>query len=818
MRFWILSIISFVLSFVALSQKPSGGEATIFGKIVEDKSNAPLEYVSVRLLRPSDSSTIAGVFSDKDGKFSFDNVAYGSYLIRATFTSYQNLLVSSVKVSATGKVYNTGTLKMSLDKTMNLEEVVVRGQLDVLKAGIDKKVFNVDEDLSVRGGTANDVLTRLPSVELDQDGGITLRGEGKVTILIDGRPSSLSGGNGKTLLDALPAGSIERIEIVTNPSAKYDPDGTSGIINIVLKKNKLKGFNGLVSTNLASGNLRGGNVAEGTLSLSFRNKWYNVYGSYNGRFLEGYRNNVSYIRQDFGNDSIFIVDQTRLGTDFNIGSTFRAGADFYLKARNTLGLSMTGNVGQRDRTGNLWNSFYNGGDQRIDLWQRTSFDPSQQRNFDLNVNYKWDFKDDRGNLSFDFNQSLGNEATQGFYQNNYFLPDSTVSNVPALRQELYNKEKNNISTAQLDYTLLMPKINARMEAGAKTIIRVQNVDTYSQSFDYAANAFLEDTLANFLYRYDERIFSTYGIFGQQFGKFKYQGGIRLEQSYQIPDLISDSNRIENIYFNWFPSAHIRYTLKEKSELSLSYSKRINRASAGDLNPFTSYADPFNLRRGNPNLKPEFIHSFDLGYAYESKKFNFTASSYYRYSTGVITRVKEFYSDNTSAVTFQNIAKTHNLGGEIILSYRPIPTFRHTLSWNGNYIWWITDLASLPNRQGTVMNVKYNMSYEFWKKTTVQLSVNYFGPRVTVQGVAQRRGPVDLAIEKRLGEGKWTVGARVSDIFNRQGFYLRVDRPGVYQESDFKWLTRRFYISASYKFGKLEMSNKKSSGGGGGEDM
>ncbi len=817
MRFLLTALLTTTLYFLHFAQKSNTGEGTIFGKIVDEKTNDALEYVSVRLLRPSDSSTVAGVFTDKDGAFSFENVAYGSYLIRATFTSYQNILLSSIKVSANSKVYNTGILKMGLDKTIELQEVVVKGQLDVLKAGIDKKVFNVDEDLSVRGGTANDVLTRLPSVELDQDGGITLRGEGKVTILIDGRPSSLSGGNGKTLLDALPAGSIERIEIVTNPSAKYDPDGTSGIINIVLKKNKLKGFNGLVSTNLASGDLRGGNVAEGSVSLSYRNKWYNIYGSVNGRFLEGYRDNVSYIRQDFGNDSIFIVDQTRLGTDYNASTTFRTGADFYLKARNTLGFSVTGNVGQRDRTGDLWNNFYNGNNERIDLWQRTSFDPSQQKNFDLNVNYKWDFKEDKGNLVFDFNQSLGNEATQGFYQNNYFNPDSSVSNIPALKQELYNKEKNNISTAQLDYTLLMPKINARMEAGAKTIIRVQNVDTYSQSFDYNANQFLEDTLANFLYRYDEQIYSTYAIFGQQLGKFKYQAGLRAEQSYQIPDLISDSNRIVNDYFNLFPSAHIRYSLAEKSEISLSYSKRINRASAGDLNPFTSYADPFNLRRGNPNLKPEFIHSFDLGYSYEKKKFSFTASSYYRYSTGVITRVKEFYPDNTSAVTFQNIAVTHNLGGEIIIGYRPIPTFRHTLSWNGNYIWWITNLESLPNRQGTVMNVKYNVSYEFWKKTTVQLSVNYFGPRVTVQGIAQRRGATDIAVEKRLGE-KWTVGARVSDIFNRQGFYLRVDRPGVYQESDFKWLTRRFYISASYKFGKLEISKPKSGGGGGGDDM
>ena len=818
----LFSTIFLFLSFVSFSQKPnSSGDATIFGKIIDEKTNQAIEYVAIRLLSVKDSSVVTGIFTDVDGKFNFENVSYNKYLIKISSTGFQSKIINTISVSAGAKIYNVGTVKLEVDKSMQLEEVRVVGQMDVLKSGIDKKVYNVAEDISVRGGTANDILNRLPSVEVDQDGRVMLRGEGTVTILIDGRPSSLSGGNGKTLLDALPAGSIERIEIVTNPSAKYDPDGTSGIINIVLKKNKLKGFNGAISTNLGSGDLTGGNVAEGNTSLSYRNSWFNLYGTYNARYLDGYRNNTSYIKQTFSDGSQNIVDQYRTGTDLNAGHTFRVGADFNLKARNTLGVSGTGNIGIRDRTGDLWNNIFDETQTQIQLWQRTSFDPSQQQNFDFNLNYKWDLKDERGNLIFDVNRSIGNEKIQGFYQNNYYNPVDSSTGIQSFeKQQLSNVEKNNITSGQLDFTYLMPKINARIETGGKAILRNQQVNTYSETLENSTNTYFQDTLANFNYKYDEQIFGIYGIWGQQLGKFKYQAGLRAEQAYQIPNLLSDTIRIVNDYFKVFPSAHIRYAFTPKSEISLSYSKRITRAASSDLNPFTSYSDPFNLRKGNPYLNPEFIDSYDLAYSFESKKFNLSVSSYFRRNTGVITRFKEFYDNNTSAITFRNISETNSLGNELVLVYKPTAAWRSTFSWNGNYIWYITNMTDLPNRQGFNMNFKFNTSYEFWKKTaTIQLSVTYNGPRVTVQGIAQRQGPVDIAFEKKFKEGKWSIGARVSDVFDKQGFYMEIDRAEVYQTSEFKWLTRRFYISASYKFGKLEISNKsRTPGGEGGGDM
>ena len=806
------------LSGVSYSQNSSQGEGMIMGRIVNSINDKSMEYVTVRLFLEKDSSLIAGIYSDSEGKFLFDKLVLGTYYLKFSFAGFLAKRSESLTITSNLKVLNLGSISMELDKTLEIGQVDVVGQASILNAGIDKKVYNVAEDMSVKGGTANDVLKNIPSVDLDQDGRIMLRGDGAVTVLIDGRPSSLSGGNGKTLLDALPAGSIERIEIVTNPSAKYDPDGTSGIINIVLKKNKLKGFNGLLNANLGSGNFKGGNVADGGFSLSYRNSFFNIYGSYNGRYLDGYRNNTSYIRQTFINDSISILDQNRTGTDLNAGNTARFGVDFTLKNRRSISFSSTGSNGRRDRTGDLWNGVKDSNEALLSLGRRESYDPSQQHNYDFNANFKQDFKDSRGSFVLDANQSIGMEAIQGYYLQRYYGIDSVLNGSLPLNQRLFNQEKNNITSIQADFTYLWPAKLMRSEFGAKTIIREQEVNTYSETYDYSTLSYFEDTLANFLYRYNEKIFSAYAIFGQQLKKFKYQGGVRIEKAYQIPNLVSDSIKIVNDYFNFFPSAHLKYALTPKSEIGLSYSRRITRASSGDLNPFTAYSDPFNLRRGNPYLQPEFINSYDLAYSSEGAKLNFSAAIFYRHTVNAISRIKVFYDDNSSAVTFANIGQSHSFGTELIASYKPTKWWRNTLSTNINYIQYQTSNANW-NRNGFNWNVKYIGSVDFWKKTaTLQLNVNYIAPRITVQGTAQRRGSVELSFDKKFDDGKWTVGTRVSDIFNRQGFYMEVNQLNIYQVSEFKWLTRRVYLTIAYKFGKLEMGNKSKVPGSEGNDL
>ncbi len=796
MRSFFLAVISFVVVHFSFGQ-------SIQGTIVDSEGN-PIEYASVRVMSPNDSSVITGAYTDIDGNFLIDNVKQELYLLRITYSSLET--VDQLVDLQRSKNFNLGTVEMKLDQTIDLEEVVAAGSLDVLKAGIDKKVYSVEDDLTSKGGSVNDILNNIPSITVDQDGNISLRGDGNVTILIDGRPSTLAVNDGQSLLNSLPANSIERIEVVTNPSARYDPDGTSGIINIVLKKNKLKGFNGMVSATAATEDLYQGNFG-----ISYRNKRINLNFNYSLDYYEGYRNFKSDLERGIVGDSTSRLVQSRGGADLRFSHTILIGSDFYINDRNVIGISATGNMGRREREGVLENRLYDTNGELERRWNRSSFDPNRNSNLDFNLNYVRTFKDSKGEWSFNANQSFEKENEQGFYDEVYLNVDESPMGWEDLNQRLDNNSTERITTVQTDVSYIMEKIRARFETGAKAIVRNDFTSTYSESRDTLSDTYFEDTLSNFDYSYDEAVYSLYGVFGQELGKFKYQVGVRGEYAEQVPNLISSGNKINNSYFNLFPSAHIKYDASKISQFSLSYSKRINRARSRQLNPFTSYADPFNLRTGNPELQPEYIHSFDLGYSYTGKKLIFSTSVFHRITNDVINRVRIFYPNNTAVVTFANIDKSESTGFEVITIYKPFKWMKNTFSVNGNYIDYTNnDPTTDWNNDGFNWGAKYIMSIDFWKNSaTFQLNGNYDARRITPQGIIKPRGSLNLAVDKRLLKKKsLSVGMRVTDVFNTQMFEMELNQVDARQESSYKWLTRRFYVSISYKFGNLDQKDKE----------
>jgi outer membrane receptor protein involved in Fe transport len=818
-----LSVLKVASLFTALfliangthAQKPQAtGNGILRGIVIDSVARTGIDYASVRLLSIRDSSTLFEVYTDDKGVFRFEQIPNGKYFVRITFFGYISKVIDDVSFSTESQGRDLGLIRLTAEATTNLEEVQIVAKQELMLNTLDKKVYNVGEDLASKGGTVNDLLNNIPSIEVDQDGTISLRGNSNVTVLIDGRPSTLTGGNGKSLLDAFPAGSIERIEVVNNPSAKYDPDGTSGIINIVLKKNKLRGINGNVAVSAGTGN-----DYSGSASLSYRNVKMNAFATYAYSHYEGQRGYTSRIVRNFS-DSIFKLNQNRTGTDLIVNHTARIGSDFYLKPRNTFGVVLTGNFGDRKRTGNMEYFQLGGNDVSLREWDRLSEDPSKNQNFDINLNYKWDFKEEKGNLTFDVTHSAGFDNSTGDYNESYISENGISVNEPNLMQNLKGDDKFRVSTIQSDYTKILPK-NIRVEAGVKGVIRQSSVISESSTKNTSSNSYELDTLSNFTYQYDEQIFSTYGNFGQQIKKFKYQGGVRLEQAAQIPNLVSQNQSFKTNYFNFFPSAFLSYELNKESEVTFSYSRRINRPSSGTLNPFTSYADPFNLRKGNPELRPEFINSFDIGYGFNKKKFNFTGNVYYRQTTSVIQRVKEFYDNGATAATYANIDESRSLGAELILVYKPYTWFRNVISLNGNGIQYEDNSQTTDfNNTGFNWGAKYTGSFEFWKKTAnVQINGRYNAPIVTAQGTVLPRASVDLSGNKTLKNGKWTVGFRFTDIFNTREFVIEVEQPTAYQYSRFKQNTRRFYINASYKFGKYDVSKKSKvyqGGDGGGE--
>ena len=405
---------------------------------------------------------------------------------------------------------------------------------------------------------------------------------------------------------------------------------------------------------------------------------------------------------------------------------------------------------------------------------------------------------------------------KAFYEQTYYDAFENLTGLASLNQQLENTSNSEITTAQIDYNYVLKDIKARIEAGSKAIIRDDGITTYSETMDTLTGQFYEDTLANFDYKYNEQIYSLYAIFGQELGKFKYQVGVRGEYAEQIPYLTSTGEKFTNNYFNIFPSAHIKYNLSESSLLSLSYSRRINRAKSRQLNPFTSYADPLNLRSGNPELQPEYIDSYDLGYSLNKKKLNFSFSVYHRRTRDVINRVKRYYENNTAIVTYDNIDRSESTGLESIIVYKPFKWMRNTFSFRGNYIDYTnSDENTDWNNDGFNMGFKYILTIDFWKKTmSAQLNANYSGPRVSPQGVVQRRSGIDISLEKRLFDNRLSIGARATDIFNNVGFELELVQEGVRQTGEYKWLTRRFFITASYKIGKYDKKIPRGAGGDG----
>lgn len=776
------------------------------GKVVDSLSKQPIEYASIKLYNEKDSSIAGAIYTNGYGDFILDQISVGRYFVKVFATNYQFREIRDISFSMDKTDRTLGVIRLS-SKIKELKEIVITSNKKMVETAFDKKVYNIADDISARGGSVVDALSNVPSVEVDQEGKLSMRGSGNVTLLIDGRPSTLTR-DGGSFLAGIPANMVERVEIVTNPSAKYDPDGTTGIINIVLKKNKLRGVNGNVNLSSATGNL-----FNGSTSFSSRTAKVNTYGTYSFKHYEGERNNFGLLNRYFG-DSLFRLKQDRLGTDYNVTHTIKVGSDFYLKDRNTLGISFTGNLGERNRQGDLKNKQLDSVDNQISSWYRNSYDPSNQKSMDLNLNYKWDFKEDKGYVTFDVTQSINQDTTGGEYDQSY--SNSIRKN---LLQHLSNDESGNVNTAMIDFVHVLPK-NSKLEAGIKSIYRTNLIHSQSETFDTILGVYMADTLSTFEYKYTEQILSSYANFAQQLNKFKYQLGLRIEESNQTPNLVSKNEVFPKKYFNLYPSAFLTYKIKDNIDLNANYSRRINRPTSETLNPFTSYADPYNLRMGNPEVHPEFIHSVEFGLGVNKKKIQIAANVFFKQTTNVLQRYRQFYPNGYAAVTYINIDKSESIGSELVITFRPIPAWKNTISFNGNQIKYFDDKIQLTNNLGLNWSTKYIGSYEFWKRTaTVQINAKYNAPIVTPQGTVQPRASVDISGDKSFKDGNWSIGFKISDVFNTQEFRINLDQYNIQQESVYKQTTRRFYINLAYKFGKMEVtkkgkvSNDNGSGGG-----
>lgn len=792
----------FFFLFFAFSFTHAQSKYVISGKVIQEGDDTPLEFVNVIAFKEKDSSFVLAVISDGTGQFKLDDLSSGDYFVRFKFIGFADKVISHVSLTGSTKKVDLGQIELSLSNTLG--EVVVKSEEKLIENTVDKRIYNVDQDLTSKGGSLTDVLNNVPSVDVDQDGNVSLRGNSGVNILIDGRQSVST----KSTLETIPASSIERIEIINNPSAKYNPEGMAGIINIVLKKNTLRGINGNVDLSYATGNQY--SVATG---INYRNKNVNFFTNYNYRVSQGF-NTANRMRTRLVNDENELLDQTSSGNRGRGGHTAKIGADFTLKTNHVLGVSVSGMFRDKSGTGIVNNSLsYN--DILSSYNERSNDETEESNNMDANLNYRWRFQKDKGDLTFDFTESIGNEKELGLYKQTYFDQNYIVNNTPLLRQNQINPSKFSIFSGQMDLTRNF-KHNIRFETGAKAMINEDRNTQYRETYNDSLDAFMPDLNINNDFKLNQQTYAVYGIVGHEIKKFKYQVGLRLEQTFMNPVLLTTNQSYKNDYLSLFPSAHVSYELSKKGVINLSYSRRINRPSGYELNPFPSYTDPYNLRKGNPALKPEYINSIELGYNKDWKKLSLIAIGYFRQSLNVIQRVVQYYPDGTGASTYANINQRYNFGVEAIVVYSPFDWWKNTLSSNFFQTkYQDSDKNLVSNSSGFSGSVKLMTSFSLWKKTTtIQVNGNYNLPMISPQGKMLPRASADITLQRTLLKGNLTLGLRVSDIFNTRSFYMDLTSGGVHQISNFKWQTRRLYLTLSYRFGKLKESKDSKNRGGG----
>lgn len=793
--YFIISVISLLAAFAQAQNK-------VTAEIFNQNNNEPVEYANLKVYSLQDSSVVSGGFSDDKGKVVAEFKENGNFYVIISAFGFFNDTISDVKLDGFKSKFSLGKVFIVSENSQDLDEVTIKADKKMIETSFDKRVYNIEDDLTSQGGDITDILNNIPSVEVDNDGNISLRGSGNVMILIDGRPSSMSQG-AEGALDGIPASSVERIEIVTNPSARYDPDGTAGIINIVLKKNKLRGVNTKVDLSGATGHLY-----NGSLNFNARNEKVNFYTNYSFRYREGYRNNLNDRVGEFEDTQIRLY-QDRSGTDSRRSHTGKVGADFFLSDQDVLGVSLSGSVNDRIRTGDQFN-FESFDGELNRFWQRSTIDPRERMNADINVDYKRDFEEEKGSVLAVVTQSFGSAESFGLYEEYYYRPDGEVLSPGYFYQfqDRYNDNSN--FTASIDIERNVGE-KFRYELGQKTYVNNETRGNYLEFLDSVTNEIIPDYNVINDFRFDEQIFAGYGIAAHQpLERLKYQVGIRLEQAFTQPQLLTTNEDFENNYFSFFPSGHLIFGDEDMGELSLSYSRRINRPRSWNLNPFPLYSDPLNLRQGNPALQPEYINSFEFGYQKNFDKITLSGSLFYRKTLDKIQRIRAFLPNNVSVNSFANIDESEDYGVELILMYNPFSWWKNTISFNGFESRLSANVGGVNLRNsGFVYNTKLNSTFNLFKGTTsIQVNAQYISPTFTVQGFYQRFPGVDLAISRNFMDKNLSIGLRLTDIFDQQGFYLQVSDGSFSQESMYKWETRRLYLSVSYKFGRKDSDKDK----------
>lgn len=786
----------------------SGENGSLYGKLVDATTNAPIEYASVALLRAADSSVATGMLSKPNGDFNFPEIPLGKYIMKVNFIGYETVY-KTISLTAKNNSIDIGNIKLAAN-VRSLAAVEVVSEKPAFQMAIDKRVFNVDKNISSVGGTATDVLKQVPSVNVDIDGNVSVR-NGSPTIFVDGRPTTLT-------LDQIPADAIATVEVVTNPSAKYDAEGVSGILNIVLKKNRRAGINGQINGGLST--LGGGNI--GT-DLNIRKEKFNLSLSYNLRSRQG-SSRSHLFRKNIGADTTTYLDQFNDGENGRRFQNGRIGFDWFMDNRNTFTIAQGITAGDFKDNSDL--KLYDKDINRDEVRYGTGVDNQNHnfRNYSTQVGYKHTFAKQGHELTADFNYNYARSKDNSDYSLQYYNLGHQPIDSPNIPQSRYGRGSGNTTyiTGQIDYVNPLTE-NSKIEAGLRTTTRKFNNELNTKGQDYTTGQYVLDSSLSNNYRYSETVNAAYVSYSGTSGNFGYQGGLRAEQSFYDGEMRSQNKNSYKIDYpiSLFPSIFLSQKFKGDHELQLNYSRRIRRPWFRDLLPNLDYTAQ-SASRGNPALRPEFTNSFELSYLKDfNRKHNVLVSVYFRNTEKAIT---DFYTDTTLTINgqTQKVVLSYPVNANTRNAYGAEFTVRNQIikGWditsNLNLAQQKINASNLQNNltnQGFIWFGKVNSNTKLGWNTSLQVTGNYESKQILPQGERAAQYSADIALRKEfLKKRNLVVSLALNDIFNTDRNLSYTNTAFSEQERYRKRATRELRLNVSYRFGKMDTQLFKRKGG------
>ncbi len=798
----------FILSgFIASISQAFAQNTAPTGKITGSaitEQGKPADYATITLLRAKDSSIVKSSLTNETGLYNIDRVATGTYLVKATIIGYDKSISGPVTVSA-NSVVNVPVLKL-LPATNSLKAVSVVATKPLIERKIDRTVINVENSVLAAGNSAMEILERAPGVTLDKDDNISLKGKQGVTVMIDGKLTYLSAAQLANLLRSTDGNTIQSIEIITNPSAKYDAAGNSGIINIKMKKNRAAGTNGSFA---ATGGYGNNHKASSSLNLNHKNGKLNVFGNYS--YVNNKRPQDIQLNRAINNAGVttFFNESTDMLGSRN-AHNYKVGADYEVSKKNTLGVQVSGYNSGFDA--NTFNNTLISTNQVANSAVTTTRNTAMERynNIAANVNNRLLIDTLGKELTMDADYSYFSNRQSNNYTNNFFYGDGvTLRTTSLLRNNL--PTKINIGTFKTDYTNPIGK-TMKLEAGAKFSYVATNNDLRTDSL--LNNVWVTDAGRTNLYKYTENINAGYVNFSKSWKKTSFQAGLRAEQT----NSKGDSRDINNVtlinerhYLSFFPSAFINHEFSDNHSLGVNYSRRIDRPSYDDLNSFVQILNAYTYVQGNPNLKPQYTNSYELTYTYK-KRFNATLG--YSKTTDVMVEVpRQLDAQKVTFITRDNLAAQNSYNLNLSLPFTLAKWWNMNNNLTGFYLGFKANSPELVLNNGQFA-AQGNSINTFTLSKTVKLegTFNYQSPLTYGLFHIRTQYGLDAGISKSFADKKATLKFSVSDVFNTRQQNLTVRQGNlnfnVFQKNE----TRVARLTFTYNFGNAKIQARKHKSG------